>query len=577
MTFQTVFYVRETGLIVNVVPNKYIRSKAERGRFCPGHNPNDVSFLYFSSTEEVGPTTHKVQSAGPFHPPYITDVSGTPLVFMDRRRAFASMLEQFPTIIVEMYLSMGDNLLRAAAVAEASLVYPATRFLCDVMPEYREVMSLCPEIHLFEGYKAHDIDPTTSGRILLAEGPLWDPRGPAFGKASLYGLYLNLPKVPYKTTLKLPPSFDAGFADFATGIGLRPDGHNVVFHLRSKDWTDKCWQPDRIEELARLIKSVYDCTIFYLGDSKDLAGDHPGLVNLCGKTSWLQTVFLLTKASKVFCVDSAVMHLCRARAIPYFCLWGHTTPELILSQPAGPGDIIAPPKKGRVEMQDITPRQVFDRAFPREPVTGPLAFVPREDVSDFGAQEIIFRWFTEHGEGARRLVDIGAHGKNSSNSFGLLSRGWKGLLVEANPERYRVCKKDFAGLDVTILNIGISDEPGRLPLHLNKVVGSSSFLPTWDTRAHTGKTVLVTLEPIDKVFKDQQIPDNIDFMSVDIEGMDYRVVKCMFEKTSCRPRMIITEAASYEDPDAFFTSRGYEFLIKLKQDQFGNLIYIRRD
>jgi len=575
MTFQTVFYVKESGLIINVVPNKYIRSKAERGRFCPGYNANDVCFLYFSSTEAVGPTTHKVQSAGPFHPPYIVDVSGTPLVFMDKRRAFAAMLEKFPTIIVEMYLSMGDNLLRAAAVAEASRVYPATRFLCDVMPEYREVMAMCPEIQLFEGYKAHGIDPTTSGRILLAEGPLWDPRGPEFGKASLYGLYLNLPKVPYKTTLKLPADFDAGFADFAAGIGLRTDGHNVIFHLRSKDWTDKCWQPDRIVELAHLIKSVDDCTIFYLGTRSDLSGDHPGLVNLCGKTTWLQTVFLLTKASKIFCVDSAVLHLSRALGVPYFCLWGHTTPELILSQPAGPGDIIAPPKKGRVEMQDITPRQVFDQAFPREPMTGPLAFDPREDVSDFGAQEIIFRWFTEHPPANRQLVDIGAHGKNSSNSYGLLSRGWSGLLIEANPDRYRVCKHDFAGLTVKILNIGISDAVGRLPLHLNKVIGSSSFLADWDPRAHTGKTVMVNLEPIDKVFREHNIPDNLDFLSVDIEGMDYRAMKRLFENSSCRPRLIITEAASYDDPAGFFGQYGYKFLIKLKQDQFGNLLFTR--
>ncbi len=576
MTFQTVFYVRSTGLIVNVVPNKYIRSKAERGRFCPDYNPNDVSFLYFSSSDVVGPTTHKVQPAGPFHPPYIVDASGTPLVFMDKRREFAAVLEKYPTIIVEMYMSMGDNLLRAAAVSEASKVYSKTQFLCDVMPEYRDVMAMCPEIRLFEGYKAHSLDPAECGKILLAEGPLWDPRGPEFGKASLYGLYLNLPRVPYNTTLRLPPDFGSGFADFAAGIGLRADGHNVIFHLRSKDWSDKCWQPDRIAELARLINSVYDCKIFYLGAASDLSGEIPGTVNLCGKTTWLQTVFLLTQVSHIFCVDSAVMHLCRALGISYFCLWGHTTPALILSQPAGPGDIIAPPKKGRVEMQDITPRQVFDRAFPRTPVKGEIFFDPREDVSDFGAQEIIFRFFSDHPPANRQLVDIGAHGKNSSNTYGLLTRGWKGLMIEANPDRARICKHDFAGLDAKVLNVGVSDAPGRLPLHLNKVVGSSSFLADWDPRAHTGKTIMMTILPIDEIFKTHHIPDDLDFLSVDIEGMDYRVIKRLFEATTCRPKLIITEAASYKDPDSFFKQYGYEFLIKLKQDQFGNLLYFRK-
>jgi FkbM family methyltransferase len=576
MAFQTVFYLKATGEIINVVPNKYIRSKAERGRFCPGHAPNDVSFLYFASLDTVGASTHKVQTAGPFHPPYVVDASGTPLVFMDKRRAFSAMLERFPTIIVEMYLSMGDNLLRAAAVAEASRFYPDTQFLCDVLPEYRDVMAMCPEITLFKGCAAHGLDPAKCGKILLAEGPLWDPRGPEFGKASLYGLYLNLPKVPYLTTLKLPPDFGPQFEDFCAAIGLRLDGHNVIFHLRSKDWSDKCWQPERIADLARMIHSVYDCKIFYLGSSNDLSGEIPGAVNLCGKTSWLQTVFLLTQASHVFCVDSAVMHLCRALGISYFCLWGHTTPDLILSRPPGPNDIMAPPKKGRIEMQEITPRQVFDRAFPRSPVEGELVFDPRDDVSDFGAQEIIFRFFNEHPPANKRLVDIGAHGKNSSNSYGLLAHGWTGLMIEANPERARICKRDFAGLAATVLNIGVSDEAGRLPLYMHKVVGSSSLLADWDPHEHTGKKILVNVEPVDKVLREHRIPDDLDFLSVDVEGLDYRVMKCIFEKTSVRPRLIITEAASYDDPAGFFNQHGYDFMIKLKQDRYGNLLFRRR-
>ena len=577
MSFQTVFYVKASGLIIAVVPNKYIRSKAERGRFCPGYNANDVCFLYFSAADTIGPATHKVQSAGPFHPPYIVDAAGIPLVFTNKRQAFLDMLERFPTIIVDMYLSMGDNLLRAAAVAEAQRQYPNTRFLCDIMPEYRDVMALCPEITLFQDYKAHGLDPKQCGRVMLAEGPLWDPRGPEFGKASLYGLYLNLPLVPYKTTLQLPPDFGAAFSGFASSIGLRADGHNVVLHLRSKDWTDKCWEPEKIDELARMIKSVYDCSIFYLGSSNDLSGEHPDLVNLSGKTTWLQTVYLLTRASKIICVDSAVMHLSRALGIPYFCLWGHTTPDLILSQPPGPNDIMAPHRKGRILMQDITPLQVFDRAFPRQPIPGELPFDPRDDVSDFGAQAIIFKFFTDNPPRNQCLVDIGAHGKNSSNSFGLLTCGWKGLLIEANPELARKCKQDFAGLNVKILNIGAGDVTARLHLNLNRVVGSSSFLPDWDPKQHTGKKVLINIEPVDKLLKENGVPADFDFLSVDTEGMDERIMKKLFEDSAYRPRLVITECTSYANANKLFYDYGYTFMAKIGNEMYGNLIYFRKD
>jgi len=577
MAFQTVFYFRSTGKIINVVQNKYIRSKAEKSRFCPGFAPNDVSFLYFKSSDTIGPETHRVMSAGPVHPVYIVDADGIPLVFTDKRRTFINLIERFPIIIVDLYLSMGDNLLRAAAVAAAQVKYQKTRFFCAVNDEFRPVMSLCPEITLFDNYIAQNLDPRECGKVMMGEGPLWDPRGPEFGKASLYGLYLNLAQVPYKTTLRLPPDFDKGFIEFSRDIGLRADGHNVMLHLRSKDWTDKCWETRKIDDLAHLIKSVYDCTIFYLGATSDLPGDHPDLVNLCGKTTWLQTVYLLTKASKIICVDSAVMHLSRALGLPYFCLWGHTTPDLILSQPPGPGDIMAPPKKGRQEMQDITPLQVFNRAFPNSNSPDLFPYDPAQDFSDFGGQAVIFKYFSAHPPAIHQLVDLGAHGKNSSNSYGLLALGWKGLLVEANPERVKIIRNDFAGLNVNIVQLGVSDEAGRMPLYLHAVVGSSSLLEDWDPHEHTGKKIMVTVEPVDKIFRDHQVPDDLGFLSIDLEGLDYRVMKCIFEKTTCRPQLIITEAASYPDPKGFFYKYGYDFLTQLKQDKYGNLIFYRKE
>jgi ADP-heptose:LPS heptosyltransferase len=112
-----------------------------------------------------------------------------------------------------------------------------------------------------------------------------------------------------------------------------------------------------------MIKSVHKGTVFCLGDPMDMPEDYPNLVNLAGKTTWLETVYLLTKASKVFCIDSAVLHLCRGLSIPYFCLWGHTDPMRTLGVPAGPQDIGAGFGTPLSLMNNITPLQVFNRAF----------------------------------------------------------------------------------------------------------------------------------------------------------------------------------------------------------------------
>lgn len=363
MSFQTVFFLISSGRIINVIPDKYIRSKAERTRLCPGFPPNDVSFRYFKSDIPVNPELHRAVFNNPAHPPVIAVESGVPLVLAYWRDPFLEAMAQFKTIIVDMCDGLGDNLFRAASVAAAQRQYPELRFFCKVDPSYRPVLAMCPDITLFDGYEAQGIDPNQCGTIRLNGGHLWDARGPGYSKSAHYGLFFDLPHVAYNTKLVLPPDFDQGFAGFSKKIGLAKAQNPVVFQLRTKDTDDRGWSIEKVKQLADMIKNVHKGTIFCLGDPMDMPEDYPNLVNLAGKTTWLETVFLLTKASKVFCIDSAVLHLCRALGIPYFCLWGHTDPLRTLGVPAGPQDIGAGFGTPLSLMSNVTPLQVFNRAF----------------------------------------------------------------------------------------------------------------------------------------------------------------------------------------------------------------------
>ncbi len=363
MTFQTVFFLRSTGQIINVIPDKYVRSKADRGRLCPGYPIDDVSFRYFKSNIPVDRDIHHAISDPPGRPAVIAVDSGVPLTLSHYRDPFLQAKSLFSSIIVDMADGLGDNLFRAASVSAAMRRYPELRFFCKVDPAYRDIMSLCPCIVLFDGYEAHGLDPASCGTVVLNGGHLWDDRGAGFSKSAFYGLYFDLPHVAYNTRLVLPPNFDDSFTGYTKKTGLRKDGHNVILQLRTKDTADRGWSIDAVLQLAAMIKKVYDCTIFYLGDPMDMPDDHPSLTNLTGKTTWLQTVYLLTKASKIICIDSAVLHLCRALAIPYFCLWGHTDPLRTLGVPAGPHDIGSGFGTPLSLMGNITPLQVFNRIF----------------------------------------------------------------------------------------------------------------------------------------------------------------------------------------------------------------------
>ena len=363
MSFQTVFFLRSTGQIINVIPDKYIRSKAERSRLCPGFPVDDVSFRYFKSDIPVNCEMHHAVTADTARPAVIAIDSGVPLSLAHWGAPFRAVKDQFSNIIVDMCDGLGDNLFRAASVTAAMRRYPEMKFFCKVDPTYRPVMAMCPNIVLFDDYAAHGLDPSKCGSIRLNGGHLWDARGAGYSKSAHYGLFFDLPHVEYNTRLVLPKDFDENFDGFTKKHHIKKDLKYVVMQLRTKNTDDRGWSITQVLELANMIKNKHESTVFYLGDPMDMPEEHPDLVNLTGKTSWLETVFLLTKATKIICIDSAVLHLCRGLGIPYFCLWGHTDPLRTLGVPAGPQDIGAGFGTLQSLMSSITPLQVFNRAF----------------------------------------------------------------------------------------------------------------------------------------------------------------------------------------------------------------------
>ena len=573
MHMQTVFYEKSTGKIINVVPNKYIRSARERVSFCPGYQSQDVSFLYFPSSIPITPDTFKVQTRDATHPALLVDSSGMPMFFPDRRQKFFDAKARFGTIIIELNDGVGDYLIQLAVIMEAQKQYPELKFYCKVNPSFRDVVALCPDISIFTDYKSLKLDPAQCGTIVLNGSLVTDPRGGHYGKSCLYGLFLNLPFVPYDTRLIPPPGFDQGFAKFASDIGLREDGHNVIFHFRSKDWEQKSWDIPKALELARMIKNVYDCTVFYIGSALDWSGTDPDMVNLAGKTTWLQTVFILTKASKIFCIDSAVLHLCWALRLPCFRLWGFTHPWNILGVAPGPMDIVDLDEKSETKIKEVTPLRIFNKAFPALRPAVALNYDPAKDYSQHEVQKIIFQYFTDHPPKHRLLVDVGAYGKDMSNTFALLEHGWRGLLIEAHPTRLKNVEKDFAGLDVEILSIGISDKRGALPFYIHTVAGHDSFMPDWFPATAGHEQVSVETYPLKDVLEEKKFPKDFDLLSVDTEGMDEKIMKKFFASSTFRPSLIVTECTSYKDAAALFKRFGYSKIAFQGAPDFGELIF----
>jgi len=126
----------------------------------------------------------------------------------------------------------------------------------------------------------------------------------------------------------------------------------------------------------------------------------------------------------------------------------------------------------------------------------------------------------------RFVVDVGANGITGSNSYDLLRHfGWKGLLIEANPQRCEAVRRDFAGLNFELVNVAISDYAGFATFFLGVNDDVSSLdASTTEVWGELRGELRVQVERLSSLLNAREVPKDYDLLSVDAEGEDVRIL-----------------------------------------------------
>ncbi len=188
-------------------------------------------------------------------------------------------------------------------------------------------------------------------------------------------------------------------------------------------------------------------------------------------------------------------------------------------------------------------------------------------------EDIILRRLFE-GKTDGHYVDIGAHHPSRfSNTCLFYQLGWRGINIEPNPDSIRLFREERKR-DIN-LQIGVSDVAGMLTY----IVFDEPALNTFDadlaaereaaTKYRIVDRIEVRVERLENLLANH-LPSgwNLDFMSVDVEGFDLKVVQSN-DWTKFRPAYLLVEclqssisAVEGEPMHRFLIGHGYSLYAK---------------
>ena len=192
------------------------------------------------------------------------------------------------------------------------------------------------------------------------------------------------------------------------------------------------------------------------------------------------------------------------------------------------------------------------------------------------------------------FVEIGAfNGYNWSNTWMLAEAGWRGLLVEPQPDLYQQCVgryKDNPRISLEQCCIGA--DVGETKLYLGGSI--STIVPErvdlygeLDWSAHVGMTrdkfIVCPMLTLDALLEKHDWPVGFEVLVIDVEGAEPAVLSA-FDLDRWQPMMVIVEL-NEESPDKrlsanagevglFFASHGYE---KIYADHINSIFWKEND
>ena len=180
------------------------------------------------------------------------------------------------------------------------------------------------------------------------------------------------------------------------------------------------------------------------------------------------------------------------------------------------------------------------------------------------------------------FVDVGAHHPvRYSNTLYFYKKGWRGINIEPTPTAMRMFKL-LRGRDIN-LNVGVAEKKGELTFYCFDEPALNSFSQEAALKASASGRYTISAElkipvvPLREILADHVPPgQKIDFMSVDVEGLDLEVLRSN-DWSRFSPEFLLVEGhvefakLAEDEVYQFLAGKGYSLVAKTFRTLFFRL------
>ncbi len=167
-------------------------------------------------------------------------------------------------------------------------------------------------------------------------------------------------------------------------------------------------------------------------------------------------------------------------------------------------------------------------------------------------------------------VDVGSHHpKRGSNTYKLYKLGWSGFLIDLEDDK--VLSAKLARPRDCVIKAAISDKNEKATIYTTGKFSTNTTISNEITKNDESykKIGVIETECLDQILQKHNCPLNFEFLSIDVEGNDYKAI-CGLSLKKFKPKLICIENYSAQGGiDALINSEIHLFLSSHGYDLIG--------